>query len=90
MTGRDLSGWHAQEGAGEDQWMTTTGVLWERLLGPTRLRPVPGPAPGGAILNGPVGRTVNLVSDQKIGDAELYLEYMVSKGSNSGVYLHGL
>jgi hypothetical protein len=71
-----------------NQWFTTRAIQWDRLLGPTRL--VGRPAPGGKILNGPQGRTVNLVSDQKFGDAELYLEFMVSKGSNSGVYLHGL
>jgi hypothetical protein len=42
------------------------------------------------MLNGPGGRTVNLVTDQKFGDMELYLEFMLAKGSNSGVYLHGL
>src|SRR2546427_308954 len=31
-----------------------------------------------------------LVTDQKFGDTELYLEFMLAKGSNSGVYLHGL
>ena len=41
-------------------------------------------------MNGPQGRTVNLVSDEKFGDIELYVEFMVAKGSNSGVYLHGL
>src|SRR5260370_6728506 len=29
-------------------------------------------------------------SDLKFGDVELYLEFMLAKGSNSGVYLHGL
>ena len=33
---------------------------------------------------------MNLVTDQKFGDIELYLEFMLAKGSNSGVYLHGL
>lgn len=89
LTGKDLAGWHGQA-PGENGWFTTTGILWERLLGPTRLGAVPGPTPGGTILNGPNGRTVNLVTDQKFGDVELYLEYMISKGSNSGVYLHGL
>lgn len=42
------------------------------------------------MLNGPNGRTVNLVTEQKYGDIELYLEFMIAKGSNSGVYLHGL
>jgi hypothetical protein len=41
------------------------------------------------MLNGP-GRTVNIATDQKFGDIELYLEFMLPKGSNSGVYLHGL
>jgi hypothetical protein len=88
LNGKDLSGWHGL-GSGENQWLTTAGVLWERLLGPTRLGAV-GRGPGGTILNGPNGRTVNLVTDQTFGDVELYLEYMISKGSNSGVYLHGL
>ena len=89
LNGKDLSGWHGL-GSGENRWLTTTGVLWDRLLGPTRLSPVPGPTPGGTILNGPTGRTANLVSDRKFGDVELYLEFMLAKGSNSGVYLHGL
>jgi hypothetical protein len=89
LNGRDLSGWHGMN-EGRNEWLTTTGILWDRLLGPTRLRSVPSSAPGGTILNGPAGRTVNLVSDQKFGDSELYLEFMLAKGSNSGVYLHGL
>ena len=89
LDGKDLSGWHGIN-ANKNEWLTTTGVLWDRLLGPTRLSAVPGPVPGGTILNGPTGRTVNLVTDQKFGDVELYLEFMLAKGSNSGVYLHGL
>jgi hypothetical protein len=41
-------------------------------------------------MNGPAGRTANLVTEEKFGDIELYLEFMLAKGSNSGVYLHGL
>lgn len=88
LNGKDLAGWKAQWQA-ENQWLTTTGILWERLLGPTRLTPVPKSAPGGTILNGG-GRTVNLVTEEKFGDIELYLEFIIAKGSNSGVYLHGL
>lgn len=87
LNGKDLSGWHAQ-GTKPNEWFTTRGVRWERLLGPTRLSAAP--SPGGTILNGPNGRTANLVTDEKFGDVELYLEFMISKGSNSGVYLHGL
>jgi hypothetical protein len=87
LNGRDLSGWHAQDNK-PNAWFTTRGIHWERLLGPTRLSAIP--EPGGRILNGPQGRTANLVTDEKFGDVELYLEFMIPKGSNSGVYLHGL
>ena len=87
LNGADLAGWH---GAGNRQndWYTTAYVLWDRLLGPTRLGGLR--VPSGTILNGPTGNTVNLLTDDKFGDIELYLEFMLAKGSNSGVYLHGL
>ncbi len=87
FNGRDLTGWHTQDGK-SGTWLTTSGIRWERLLGPTRLGVVPGS--GDRMLNGPDGRTANLVTDEKLGDVELYLEFMVPKGSNSGVYLQGL
>ncbi|MBI4874031.1 MAG: DUF1080 domain-containing protein [Acidobacteria bacterium] len=88
MNGKDISGWHGQDSGKPNEWFTTRAVQWERFLGPTRLQ---GRAqPGDRMLNGPAGRTVNIVSDEKFGDLELYLEFMVAKGSNSGVYLQGL
>jgi hypothetical protein len=86
LNGRDISGWHGQDDK-PSEWFSTRAVRWERLLGPTRLSATR--EPGDRILNGP-GRTVNLVTDEKFGDVELYLEFMLAKGSNSGVYLHGL
>ena len=63
-------------------------VEWRRVFDPTHLSAKP--APGDRIVNGPKGRTANLVSNEKFGSFELYLEFMTAKGSNSGVYLHGL
>lgn len=88
LNGKDLSGWHGL-GNAKNEWFTTTGIHWERLLGPTRLTAV-NRGPGDRMLNGPAGRTVNIVTEKKFGDIELYLEFMIPKGSNSGVYLHGL
>lgn len=87
LNGKDVSGWHAQDGK-PLEWFATRGVLWDRLLGPTRLGG--SPEPSGTILNGRRGGTSNLVSDEKFGDVEIYAEFMLAKGSNSGVYLHGL
>jgi hypothetical protein len=86
LNGKDLTGWHGQDNK-PHEWFTTRFVRFERLLGPTRLSGRPGPS--NTMLNGQ-GRTVNFVADQKFGDVELYLEFMIPKGSNSGVYLHGL
>jgi hypothetical protein len=87
LNGKDTSGW-VGEGGKPHEWFTTTAVRWDRLLGPTRLSGIN--EPGTRILNGPAGRTANLVTEQKFGDVELYLEFMLAKGSNSGVYMHGL
>jgi hypothetical protein len=87
LNGTDLTGWQPQEGR-PGEWFTTRAVRWERLLGPTRLAAVR--QPGDRIVNGPTGRTANLVTEEKFGDIELYLEFLISKGSNSGVYLQGL
>jgi hypothetical protein len=88
LNGKDVGGWHGVDSGKPNAWFTTNGILWERLLAPTHL--FARPEPGGVILNGAEGRTVNLVTDGKFGDIELYVEFMISKGSNSGVYLGGL
>ena len=43
----------------------------------------------GALVNGADGRTSNLLSSAEHGDIEAHLEFMVPKGSNSGVYFQG-
>jgi hypothetical protein len=90
LNGKDLSGWHGIDPNAQNAWFTTPAVFFDRLLGPTRLSSRRGSGPADRIMNGPNGRTVNLVTDQKFGDIELYLEFMLAKGSNSGVYLQGL
>jgi Domain of Unknown Function (DUF1080) len=88
LNGKDLSGWKACDAAAKNEWYTTRSVRYERLLGPTRL--AGRAAPGGVMLNGPSGNTASLCTDRAFGDVELYLEFMLAKGSNSGVYLQGL
>jgi hypothetical protein len=47
--------------------------------------------PGGDILaNGVKGRARDLVTKQAFGDVEVHLEFLIGKGSNSGVKLEGL
>jgi hypothetical protein len=87
LNGKDLQGWHAKEKGQPHEWFTTTAVqldpanpkLWKTE-----------PAPGPIIVNGRGGKTQDWVTDETHGDLELYLEWNVAQGSNSGVYLHGL
>ena len=88
LNGKDLSGWKACDPAAKNDWYPATAVRFERHLGPTQLQGRRGA--GGTMLNGQTGRTANLCTDQSFGDVELYLEFMLAKGSNSGVYLQGL
>lgn len=89
LDGRDLSGWHAEDATVENQWVTTTAVHFDSINSPNLL--IPEPTPGDHIVNGPDGKTVNLVSDGDFGDMELYAEFMMSKEPNaSGIYLHCL
>jgi len=87
LNGRDLSGWHAVNQAPHD-WFTAKAVNWKRVFNPTHLTAKA--EPGDRIVNGKEGKTANLVSDEKFGSFELYAEFMLAKGSNSGIYLHGL
>lgn len=43
----------------------------------------------GSLLNGSKGRTTHLISKVEHGDVEAHVEFMVPKGSNSGVYFQG-
>ena len=87
LNGKDLAGWHGLPGS-PNEWFTTRAVHWKRVFNPTRL--LGDRAPGDRIVNGPLNKTANLVTDEKFGNFELFLEFMTAKGSNSGVYLHGL
>jgi len=81
LTGSDFSQWRDDTG----QWQIVGDVFMKpdnnRLLDSTRGT--------GIILNGPTGRTSNLFSKAQFGDVKAHIEFMVPKGSNSGVYFNG-
>jgi hypothetical protein len=87
LNGVDLTGWRSVDGSATE-WTTTKSVTWKRVFNPVHL--IAKPAPGDRITNGRDGKTANLVTTDKFGSFELYLEFMLARGSNSGVYLHGL
>src|SRR5689334_10311924 len=44
----------------------------------------------GVLVNGKDGKTSNLLSKESFGDHEVRLEFLIPKGSNSGVKFHGV
>ncbi len=88
LDGASLAGWQACDPAATSEWRTVRAIRYERILSPTQLSGRG--TGGGVILNGPTGKTANLCTTRAFGDIELYLEFMLPRGSNSGVYLQGL
>ena len=87
LDGTSLAGWAACDAATPHEWQTVRAIRYEPTLAPTRLT---GRGQGGVLLNGPAGKTANLCTARRFGDIELYAEFMLAKGSNSGIYLQGL
>lgn len=84
---------------GDDGWVELAGLeAWKRpaanweVVGGVALDAKDarklGPQAGkGVIYNGPTGRGSNLISRRTFGDVELHAEFLVPKGSNSGIKL---
>ncbi len=78
LTGKNLGSWRQPHGDWQVVGDVEMGGEGDRFL-----LSEPGE---GIILNGPKGRTSNVLSEFEHGDVEAHIEFMVPKGSNSGVY----
>lgn len=78
LAGSDLEAWQAPHGQWQVVGDVCAGGEGDRFLVST---------PGqGVIVNGATGRTNNIHSKLEHGDVEAHVEFLVPKGSNSGVY----
>ena len=75
--------WKGQHGNDAGKWKDVGDVGLD-AKNPRILTAKPGK---GIIDNG--GRTKNILSKEEFGDIEAHIEFMVAKGSNSGVYFQG-
>ena len=75
------------EGWGDDtgDWVNIGAAAMD-LQEDTLLTTVPG---SGVLVNGDLGRTRHLVSEFRHGDVHLQVEFMIPKGSNSGISFQG-
>lgn len=79
--------------SGLDAWRSPTGTWFaasEARPDPENPKRLVGEKGEGVWINGPTGKTKNLFSNEEFGDVAVHLEFMVPKGSNSGIKLQGL
>jgi hypothetical protein len=77
----DFSAWH-----NSDKWY----VAGDAALNPDNIRRLVGKAGDGVLINGKEGKCPSLVTKRRdYRDVEIHVEFMVAKGSNSGVIFHG-
>jgi hypothetical protein len=81
FNGKDLAGWRTPAG----DWTVVKAATLDPK-DPQRFALEPGP---GVLANGPSGKAPNLISDFTHGDVEAHIEFVVPKGSNSGIYFQG-
>lgn len=89
----DPKGWTELAGPnGLKAWKAPTGD-WAEVgsvkIDPANEKRLASEAGSGLIVNGKLGRTFNLVSREEFGDVEMHVEFLIPKGSNAGVKLHG-
>lgn len=81
------AGWRTQV-TSPMPWRAVRAVTYDSAANPKILGA--SEATGDRLFNAPAGKVANLVSESKFGDVELYLEFLIPQGSNSGIYLQGL
>jgi len=90
LNGKDLTGWKGvdtESVKGQNEWITARSVRIDSAVAKTLSYEA---GPGGIILNSSKGKTVNLATAETFGDCELHVEFLLTPGSNSGIYLQGL
>ena len=83
--GTGMQGWHPRNPKMGNEWLTAAGVK----LNPQDEHFFLIEAGQGIAVNGLKGKTTDLLTDVQFGDIEAHLEFVVPKGSNSGVYFMG-
>ena len=86
LNGKNLDGWQYKFDANAG-WIAAKGIFWSET-NPEQLKPMP--EPGDRIVNSLGKPSSDILTKEKFGDVELYLEFLMPANSNSGVYLQGL
>jgi len=81
LTGADATVWQPPTG----EWR----IVGEVSINPRNTKLLTTRPGAGIIINGRMGDTVPLVTKQEFADVRAHIEFMIPRGSNSGVYFQG-
>src|SRR3954467_13693627 len=89
FNGKDLAGWKLKDSKVTDCWCIVSQVSLDDG-DPKKLK---GTGEGGSadavLFRQPIAHGTDVYTEKSFGDCELHVEFMVPKGSNSGIYLMG-
>ncbi|MBI4580083.1 MAG: DUF1080 domain-containing protein [Planctomycetes bacterium] len=83
--GKSLTGFKARHPEAANTWQSAAAVE----VDPADAKKLVSTAGEGVLVNGPAGRTTDIRTVREFGDCEAHVEFVVSQGSNSGVYFKG-
>lgn len=86
--GPDMAGWKFRNEKAKKTWQVVGDATLDPK-DPKRLAVGPSAGTAAVMLNGDDGRGSDIISERQFGDCEMHVEFMVPKGSNSGVYVMG-
>lgn len=92
FNGTDLTGWKTQGDPARSHWVVGRASLEPDNPAKLCVKVIPPQADGGPAPRELINREgggVNLYSEKTFGDCTLEVEFMVPKGSNSGIYVMG-
>jgi hypothetical protein len=81
LPGSDLSGFRKPTG----EWM----IVGEVAKDPANEKALVTKPGTGIMGNGPKGKTSNIFTQSQYGDVQVHVEFLIPKGSNSGIYFQG-
>jgi hypothetical protein len=91
FNGCDLTGWKLKGNKARSQWVVGRATLDAKDPRKLAVAALPPQADGGPAARWLINKSggVDLYTEQKFGDGLYEIEFMVPKGSNSGIYLMG-
>lgn len=86
FNGKNLDGWKIKGAEAKSKWTVGKSALDDKAA--NKLTVTPASGAGAELVNSASGG-VDIYTEEKFGDCTIDLEFMVPKGSNSGIYVLG-